>query len=134
MRDHELIKELIGDSGDSEIAPPKVIFPYRLANRIELHLEQQQMLEIEMIPLPLPIIEDDVLANADDFVAGETLTYAQAVALRGMFHKEIADKYHRQKICARELGDDSTATLADYLLLCAHDGIEPYPNGVHFTE
>jgi hypothetical protein len=118
--------EFFGENKDHERDPNvKVIWPLRAANVIEglLNGAMGEEMALEAHRAPAIFIDaDDGTYNAADYTAiyGE-LSLSEAIAMQGIVYGDIGERYRRQLIVARE----SDGTMADYLLRCEVEGIEP---------
>lgn len=118
--------DYFGNAKDDAREPVlKIKWPLHSVNVIEGEL-MGLMVEagaIEEHRAPMVFVEDSEW-NGDDYaeVYGE-LTAFEALALRGIIGGEIAERFRRQLIVARELGADASPEL--YQIACEVEGIDP---------
>lgn len=110
--------------------PIKIIWPGRPANTIEGTLlgMMTEALALQDYRAPVLFVGEDE-TNADTYAAiyGAPFTVADALMLQDIIRAESIEKFRRQMIVARECGE--RATMADYLLACEAEGIDPLIRG-----
>jgi hypothetical protein len=105
--------------------------PLKSINKFEWHLTSLVMEELTLADAPVPFVEGDgSLENADDYVRryGRELSLDEVLVVRDLIAEEIVEKYRRQLIIARELGEtrrDGGPTIQEYRAACALENIEP---------
>jgi hypothetical protein len=112
--------------GDEQERVLKVKWPLRPLNLIEAELNGAmcEAMTLEEHRAPLVFIEDDQFANDEEWAAlYGPMTAHEAIAMRDIVFGEVAERYRRRLIVARELG--AKATLELYLIACEAEGIEP---------
>jgi len=120
--------DVFGEAPDAEREPRlKVMWPLHCANVIEGELRGAMFEAMSLAEHRAPPvwIEDDEWKNAAEYaeIYGEPLTLGEAIEMQGIIYGDILERYRRQLIVARELGE--SASLADYLLACDAEGIDP---------
>lgn len=122
-----------GETQDAEVAPDiKAKFPPRAVNQVEQEINGIlcDSLAVGTCLTPMIFIEENKFDNAALYEAiyGEPITLQEAFALRDMAHASVVEKFRRQLIVARECGPN--ATMADYLLRCEAEGLDPILKGI----
>lgn len=120
--------DFFGEASDDACEPVlKVKWPLRSANVIEAEINGLMSEAMQLVAHAAPpiFVEDDEFKNADQYAAiyGEALTVHEAIAMQGIVYGEVQERFRRQLIVARELGE--TATLELYLIACEAEGIDP---------
>lgn len=110
---------------DPQSKPLRLVVPTRAVNAIELELRSAMHEEIAMQDAPFLFVEDDGTHNADDFIPqfGRPFTLDEALAIGGIIAEPIEEKYRRQIVIARELGDKCAVAL--YVAACLIEGVSP---------
>lgn len=120
--------DYFGEAREEGRAPQlKVKWPLRPANLIEGGLNGLMGDAMQLVQgrAPVIFIEDDEFKNANEYAAiyGTPLTVHEAIAMQGIVYGEVQEKFRRQLIVARELGE--SATMERYLIACEAEGIDP---------
>lgn len=118
--------DVFGEAKDDAKEPRlKVMWPCRPLNLIEGELTGRMIEAMTLMEhrSPMVFVEDNTW-NADDYAAlyGE-LTAFEAMAMRDIVLGEVVERFRRQLIVARELGDPATLEL--YQIACEVEGIDP---------
>jgi hypothetical protein len=121
-------EQSFGDTPEPGARPAlKAVWPLRPRNQIEWTLTTTMGEALACVEwrTPMIFIEEDDFANADQYAElyGEQITAFEADALRCAVYGEVAERYRRQIIAARECGE--RATMPAYLIACLAEGISP---------
>lgn len=113
---------------------PKMILAPRAINFLEMELSERQILDEACNGVPMVFFDGDAgeldANDADNYESeyGERLSAQDAMALRAAVHADIAERYRRQLIIAREFGPgwgSEPEHLEIYRLACATEGVDP---------
>ena len=104
--------DVFGEAPDAEREPRvKVFWPLRPVNVIEGELRGSMVeaMSLEDHRAPMIFIEDDEWSNAGDYAElyGE-LTLHEAIAMQSIVYGDVQERFRRQLIVARELGESAT--------------------------
>lgn len=116
---------------DPAVKNIKMMLPLRPLNMIEHELNTRFTEELMIVDAPVPFVDDDgSLENADDNMKkyGRDLNLDEVMTMRSLIETELLERYRRQLIIARELGDqthDGHPTLEEYRAACALENVEP---------
>jgi hypothetical protein len=116
---------------DETEKPILMAVPLRPLNTFEHELLVKFGEELSIVDAPVPFVDDDgSLENADDYVArfGRALTLDEIMTIRNLIHGDVLEKYRRQLIAARDLGEtrrDGGPTIEEYRAACAAENLEP---------
>ena len=119
--------EFFGEAkGDEQERPLKVKWPLRALNLVESELygAMCEAMVLEEHRAPLVFLEEDQFANEEQWTAlYGPMSAIEAIAMREIVFGEVQERYRRQLIVARELGEKATPEL--YLIACEVEGIDP---------
>jgi hypothetical protein len=112
--------------GDEQERALKVKWPLRPLNLIEAELNGAmcEAMTLEEYRAPLVFVEDSQFANEEEWTKlYGPMSAHEAIAMREIVFGEVQERYRRQLIVARELGEKATLEL--YLIACEVEGIDP---------
>jgi hypothetical protein len=119
--------EIFGEAKeDTQERQLKVKWPLRALNLVESNLygAMCEAMVLEESRAPFVFLEDDQFANEEEWTAlYGPMTAHEAIARRDIVFGEVGEKFRRQLIVARELGEKATLEL--YLIACEVEGIDP---------
>jgi hypothetical protein len=120
------MNEFFGESREPEGERQlKVKWPLRPLNLVESAINgaMGEALAIAECGVPMIFIENDEFANAEQWAAlFGPVTVHEAIALRDIVLGDVQEKFRRQLIVARELGENASWDL--YAVACEAEGIE----------